>query len=185
VAHEYAHVIDTHERRDRAVTSGAVTFLTLVVIAMLMLSRPGAIAASGGAPAVAVVVAGWGCWVLAAALRACVARRAEYRADATLFSCGQPTRSASCRLRPYRHFGRRTSVGRFVGLSELEPGGLDQLDGNPPGPDVVCHEQLHELLAVDEPDERLVVTGGLFAGALTEVTGRDDQTLLMRLEASV
>jgi len=53
VAHEYAHLVDDHERRDRAVISGAVTFLTLVVIAMLMLSRPGAIAASGGAPGVA------------------------------------------------------------------------------------------------------------------------------------
>jgi Zn-dependent protease with chaperone function len=63
-------------------TNGAAAFLTLVVIAMLMLSRPGAIAASGGAPGVAVVAGGWGCWALATALMACVTRCAEYRADA-------------------------------------------------------------------------------------------------------
>ena len=46
---------------------------------------------------------------------------------------------------------------------EVEPGRFDELDGDPARADVVGDEQLHELLAVDEPDEGLVLAGSLLA----------------------
>jgi hypothetical protein len=61
---------------------------------------------------------------------------------------------------------------------------LDEFDGNAAGTDVVGDQQLDELLAVDEPDERLVLARGLVARALAEVAGGDNEALVVGLEAA-
>lgn len=70
LGHEYAHVIDAHRRRDRALTSGAVVLAPLAMVAMP--SAPQVLTA---------IVCAW-CLALSVAFMACVSRRAEYRADA-------------------------------------------------------------------------------------------------------
>lgn len=70
LGHEYAHVIDAHRRRDRALTSGAIVLAPLAMVAMP--SAPQVLTA---------IVCAW-CLALSVAFMACVSRRAEYRADA-------------------------------------------------------------------------------------------------------
>jgi hypothetical protein len=67
---------------------------------------------------------------------------------------------------------RRSVVG---GAVEIEARRLYQLNGDAARADVVGNEQLDQLLAVDEPDERFVLASGFLAGTLTEVAGRDER----------
>lgn len=111
LGHEYAHVIDAHRRRDRALTSGAVVLAPLPMVAM------------PPAPQVlTAIVCAW-CLALSVAFMACVSRRAEYRADAGAAELlGSPTPVVAMLQRDADGENRASAMGAGVGARADPPG---------------------------------------------------------------